>query len=249
MNLPFFKFVGRSTRLFFLHAQPVYFAVYSIYKRRSDRRKIEIIRSFVKPGDCVVDIGAHIGFYTRLFSVLVGPEGCVFAFEPSSENFHLLQRNTNKLTNVKILEAAVGQNPGQQRLFISPDLNVDHRMFPVAGVPRDSVRVDVVSLDNFFKAHTYSISFIKMDVQGFEFDALAGMRQILYRYRPRIVSELWPWGLSKAGSSTKKMLGLLRDIKYEIFLVDESTGELRPLVESRLQMAEDIYYDIFCQTR
>jgi protein-L-isoaspartate O-methyltransferase len=48
------------------------------------------IEYFVRPGDVVLDVGAHIGYYTLLLSRLVGDQGRVYAFEPDPSNFALL---------------------------------------------------------------------------------------------------------------------------------------------------------------
>lgn len=53
----------------------------------------EIIKRETKEGDVVLDIGAHIGYYTLMFARLVGKEGKVFAFEPDPDNFTLLKKN------------------------------------------------------------------------------------------------------------------------------------------------------------
>ena len=52
-----------------------------------------LVKRIVRNGDIVVDIGAHIGYYTLIFARLVGPKGKVFAFEPEPNNFNLLIKN------------------------------------------------------------------------------------------------------------------------------------------------------------
>ena len=56
----------------------------------------------VKPGDTVLDVGAHVGYYTLLSSVLVGASGRVFAFEPNPRNYHYLDQHVylNRCRNV-----------------------------------------------------------------------------------------------------------------------------------------------------
>ncbi len=66
-------------------------------------------RSFVKLGDCVIDVGANIGAYTRILSQWVGREGSVHSYEPVPETFSYLCNNVTKfgMANVIVHNAAV----------------------------------------------------------------------------------------------------------------------------------------------
>ena len=77
----------------------------------------------------VVDVGANVGVYTRFLAGLTGTSGGVHAFEPSPRNFNRLQYATARLPNVTANQAAVGQRSGTIGLYISSELNVDHRTF------------------------------------------------------------------------------------------------------------------------
>ena len=73
------------------------------------------VKDMIKEGDIVIDIGAHIGYYTLLFSKLVGKTGKVFAFEAHPDNFTLLKQNveTNGYTNVVVENKAVSNYNGK----------------------------------------------------------------------------------------------------------------------------------------
>src|SRR5688500_12933920 len=66
-----------------------------------------VMRKYVRPGDSVFDIGAHLGFYTLLLAKLAGPEGKVFAFEPNPELLPSLRRTVDPASNITLLETAV----------------------------------------------------------------------------------------------------------------------------------------------
>ena len=76
---------------------------FSVREYEPEIRKI--FKSHVKRGCTVVDIGAHIGYYTLLSAKLVGPEGKVFAFEPNPENCLILERSiaANNFHNVQLI--------------------------------------------------------------------------------------------------------------------------------------------------
>jgi len=69
-----------------------------------EKNETNLVKSKIKEGEIVVDIGANIGYYTLIFAKLVGTSGKVFAFEPEPHNFHLLQKNlkANSYQNVTI---------------------------------------------------------------------------------------------------------------------------------------------------
>jgi len=115
-------------KLYYL-SYPIYKPLYFIYKGISDRKKIAIIEEYLKPGMTVLDIGANIGYYTKLFSKSVGSTGKVFAFEPDDTNFRHLKENTKGLGNVTTINKAVGEKSQQVKLYYSEEMNVDHQTY------------------------------------------------------------------------------------------------------------------------
>ncbi len=69
--------------------------MYPIFKRKQDVKELKLIHFFVKPDYNVLDIGANIGFYTNVFSKIVGSKGNVYAFEPEAINFNYYHSITN----------------------------------------------------------------------------------------------------------------------------------------------------------
>jgi len=65
----------------------------NIIKGRYEKDETAFVQRTVKPGQCALDLGANIGFYTMLLAGAVGPEGKVYAFEPLAENADLLERS------------------------------------------------------------------------------------------------------------------------------------------------------------
>jgi len=89
------------------NAFPVYNLIYPIFKRKQDKHEIALLNKYIKNGDVVLDIGANIGFYTKILSDLVGSTGKVYAFEPDKTNFSYLQKNASVLKNVSLINKAV----------------------------------------------------------------------------------------------------------------------------------------------
>jgi FkbM family methyltransferase len=157
---------------------------------RNSEPELSRLEEWVRPGDCVFDIGANIGFYTARLSHLVGPHGHVFAFEPAPETFHLLAYNARLFSfpNVTLLNAAVSDTSGFAGLAVPtgedglPDFYGAHLVDSAAGRSVFRLPVDALSV-------TGRVSFVKIDVEGHELSALRGMEHLLAEQSPVIVLE------------------------------------------------------------
>jgi FkbM family methyltransferase len=198
------------------HWPSAYVPLYTLYKRFTDRVELRAMRAAVRPGMTCLDVGANVGAVTRYLAGLVGPEGMVLAFEPAPENFAILSRRRWG-PNVRLVEAAAGATTGEAALFVSDDLNVDHRMY-ASTEPRARVPVRQVRLDEAVAGR--SVDFVKMDIQGYELEALRGMTGILARPTPMVmILEFWPWGLRQAGESPEALLRFLADAGFTVGLL------------------------------
>jgi FkbM family methyltransferase len=179
----------------------------------------ELMPMLVRPSDVVLDVGAHVGYFTLQLARLVGPTGHVHAFEPDPDSFALLRHNVqlNGYANVTCNNLAVSDRCQATRLYRNPDNAGDHQLY-CSDASRESIEVEAVSLDHHFAAHPGGIAFIKMDIQGFEQAALAGMRALLARCpRLTMLTEFWPYGLDWAGGSAAGFLRLLQDDGFRLW--------------------------------
>jgi FkbM family methyltransferase len=195
----------------FRGAFPLYRVLYSFYKKVSDRRERDWLRTILSPGDVVADVGANIGIYSCFFSELVGPSGRVHAFEPDPLNFSRLQQSTRGVSNIELENAAVGETIGTIALWQASQLNVDHRTFAVPGEVRKKIDVRLTTLDEVFRDKR--LDFIKLDIQGGEGGAFRGATEILARpNRPTVLFEFWPSSIEASGDSPARVLEQLAEI-------------------------------------
>lgn len=182
-----------------------------------------LILKIVKQGSVVYDIGANAGFYTLLFSEIVGMNGEVFAFEPLPENILYLKKHLrlNFCNNVKVIETAVSESCGRE--FFEPGINSALGILSSNG----SINVKVVSLDEFLlRDEIKPPNYIKIDVEGSEFRVLSGAKTILSKYFPVIF--LATHGIEMH----KKCRAFLKEIGYNIQSIykNQSIEECRSII-------------------
>lgn len=179
----------------------------------------ELFKKIIKPGMTVADIGGHIGYFTRLFSELASPNGKVFAFEPDPQNLSFLKRNTAGLRNVAIVEAAVSDTTGVIDFYEVEGSTACHSTIP-SSAPSKKLSVKAVTLDQFAKEHAVVFDVIKIDIEGSEMHAFAGMRELLGSGRPlAVVSELNPNALMRAGTSAPEMIALFASLGFSAYAI------------------------------
>jgi FkbM family methyltransferase len=213
--------------------------------------QLRLALSLVGPGDRVLDVGANVGVYTLPLAPRVGPAGRVYAVEPDPGNFALLRGNVarNGYENVVLLDRAAAARTGPARLYRSADNQGDHRLSPAAE-PRPSVAVAAVRLDDVL-ADAAPVALVKLDVQGAEGLALAGMRDLLGRSPgARLLLEFWPWGLARAGTPADAVLADLTALGFTFGYIDEARGRVTPVTADGLlrdlPLAEDAFVNLLC---
>jgi FkbM family methyltransferase len=235
-----FRRVGNKV---YQRAFPIYRPLYSAYKAYADRVQRRLIRTILFRGAVVVDVGANIGIYSRCFSGCVGPTGVVHAFEPCPQNFRRLQSATRKLPNVRLSRAAVGERSGRSQLYLSDNLNVDHRTYRPEGESRETVRIDIIALDDYFKPGA-RVDLIKLDVQGYELHALRGANRVLFDNPAiKLLVELWPYGLRQAATPWPDLIAALEEKR--MFIRQVSPKGLTPFRQELVRESADWYTNLF----
>lgn len=227
----------------YVSATSIDFAPSSARRGFYEKYETDLFKKIVKNGMVVVDIGANIGYYTLIAAELVGKNGKVFAFEPEPQNYALLVRNieVNGYKNVVPVQKAVSDKVGTTRLYLSPDGNTGwHRIYDSHN-GWDSIEIETVTLDEFFKDKEGEIDIIKMDVEGAELTILQGMSQILKRNDSlKIFTEFSPTLLEKFGSSPEEYLNQLINHGFKIYGVDERKEQIKPIdMDAPGQMRSD----------
>ena len=152
-----------------------------------ERRVVELLSTAVRPGDRAVDIGAFCGYYTLLMARRVGPTGRVVAFEPLPEHADRVDRNValNDLDNVVVERLAVADASGTRRFRAAGPSS------SLMATADDALEVEAVTIDDYVAGGRLDrVDVVKIDVEGAEPEALAGMRATLLRDGPLVVVEV-----------------------------------------------------------
>ena len=163
-----------------------------------------LLAGLVRPGMCVVDVGANIGYYLLMFERLVGERGRVTCIEPSPDNLVELRRNieANGFQNVVLHEVAVGAAPGW--VSVSGGIN--------CGIVAAADGRSEVPLERLDALVNGPVDLVKIDVEGYEGQVLDGSVDLLRRDRPVLFLEVHPHLLRHFGNTAGSVVERLRPI-------------------------------------
>ena len=176
------------------------------------------MRSWLRPGDLYVDVGAHIGYLAALAAQAVTHAGRVVCFEPSQETWSKLRAAfpPGSFPQVETVHAAVASTDGEATLFTA-DGDWEHQAYRNSLHPAPGLRgggsVATVSLDTYFRKER--IRLLKVDVEGGELAVLDGASGLLSSGRCQaLVVELNPPALARANSSVPALVDRLAQLGF-----------------------------------
>lgn len=228
---------SRSNSPLTVHGQQMYVAgdrsagialTMSLLADQYEKGTTEFFKQFLRRGSVVMDVGAHVGYYTLLAAHLVGPEGRVYAFEPDPANYALLQRNIelNRFNNVVAIPKAIASKTAKLRLFRDSRGSDRHSLCrrSTTATEEEYVEVQATSLDDFLETEGWPhIDLIKIDIEGAEPMALEGMRRSLEKGdMPNLILEFGPLALEANGISPQGFLEHLVGLGFQILNIDDT---------------------------
>jgi FkbM family methyltransferase len=196
-------FFGRDMQVHLPDLVGVKLYQYGFFEEGLTRALIEKLQ----PGDSFVDIGAHVGYYTMLASLLVGAEGHVVSFEPTPRTRTELSANTAGLDNVQIVPMAAWD--ATERLTLQ-DFGWRQSSFNSVVTARvngnrrsQSIEVEAVAVDDWLAVHDIVPAFIKIDAESAEQRVLLGLRRTIEQHHPILSLEIGDYNLPGVPSSAE----------------------------------------------
>ena len=198
----------------------------------------KLIKNMVKSNHTVLDIGAHIGYFTIIMAKQAKQ---VYAFEPEQRNFHTLQKNVNlnELSNVKLYNRAVAEHNSKTKLHLCHTSSGMHRLYPSMWCKEGTIEVETISINEIIK----DADFIKMDIEGAELGALKGMKKLLEKNGPSIIMEFHPPSIEEYGAKPRAIYDFMKSLGYDIKIPQRNS---LPFEELEKIAIENIGINLLC---
>ncbi len=219
---------GRKLRL--TGAHPSYLDAIAKQRQWGTTPLMRMIRTLPR-GATYLDVGANIGL-TAITAASTRPDLRVVAFEPVRSNAELLARNIaeNRLENCAVVNSAVGDKPGEVAM------NNNGPWSTIESSAGGHVDIPIVTLDDYCAAYLPDtrVDLIKIDVEGYEPNVLAGASTTIARWNPTIFMEFNSWALIRQGRNPLAFAAAL----WQAFHVESDAGEVleNPIVFAHANM-------------
>jgi len=157
-------------------------------------------------GDVVVDVGSHLGKYAIEAAMLVGSKGIVVAIEAIPANFSMLKKNIelNRLENVVAFNLAAWNSKCSLQFLVgstSANSNISRYNYEQGKIEVQAERTDKLLIEQL---DLNRVDWIKIDVEGAEYEVLLGLEETLSRFKPIIIVEIWSQNMAKVKAFLKK---------------------------------------------
>jgi FkbM family methyltransferase len=173
-------------------------------------------------GGTVIDLGAHIGLFSVIAARLVGPEGKVFAFEPTDSTRKVLEQTIKRNSmrgRVEVRPEAVSETTGTAQFFqLQDEGSVANSLISYGELSRSGREIKVLSLDEFVAARGSRVNFLKIDVEGAELQVLRGAANT-FAMRPFVSLGLHPEPIAISGGSLQDIWAVLA--KYRMTVTED----------------------------
>ncbi len=200
---------------------------YWYYGKKRKENTIKAFKSFIKPHSFVLEIGGHIGYFTTFFAKLVGEAGKVDVFEPGKENLKYLNSNVRLLPVelqkiITVVPKGAGDTDGKLDFYIDPVTGQNNsfvKNFEVFFSNRENSaetkaelikeKVSVTRLDTWFQDKKTLPDFVKIDVEGFEWNVIQGFVKSIEQKHPDLMIEIH--------SDSEKIIHFFKERGYTIY--------------------------------
>ncbi len=202
-----------------------------LLKAKTPDSEIRLTRYLIqnlKSGDVFVDAGAHLGFYSLLASKLIGSTGKVYSIEASKAVFGVLKRNTQPSRNIKVYNLAVGLKEDILEFHEYPILYSEHNTIRpdrfnqsdwIRKNPPLKVKVEANRLDAMLEDWMIHPDFIKIDIEGAQYDAIAGLKSCLEFCKPEVAMVYQARG--RSNHAHNKALIIAKNYGYLPHLIEQ----------------------------
>lgn len=181
-----------------------------------------IMRRYLRHGDTFVDVGANFGIHTLRGACLVGGRGKVVAIEPSVASRARLELHMamNAIGNVTVVPVAVGGEEGEAVLRVDSSHLGTSTLRNDGALGGETSTVSVRTLDSIVEPTSSDArALIKIDVEGFELEAVRGAERWLHRLNTAFVVEVTPAWISAGGGDVQELFERFGANGYSAYVI------------------------------
>lgn len=197
------------------------------YFSPESEKDLAVVSMLVAEDDCVVDIGANIGIYTKFLSELAGVVGRVYSIEPVPTTFDILSSNVKKfgLANVALVNCAISDTMGSVTMEVpryesgGENFYRSRIVFGDANKSLRKIMCAVTTIDDLLRNKPSAVSFIKCDAEGNELGCIRGALEVIEKFAPAWLIEL-SGDPDSPDFSAHKVFALLCEKGYEGYWFD-----------------------------
>jgi len=195
------------------------------------------VKTLIKPGDHVIDIGANLGYYTVLFSDLVKTTGQVYAVEPVALYREVLMKNAGSRKNIRLFPFALGEENKDAITMAIPGSDISrHGLTRVLETNTGAqAKTFTVAMRNPLElfADIPRINYIKCDVEGYELHIIPLIMPLILKHHPILQIET-------EGENKVRIVALLEAAGYKTYFV--AGKKLIPLATASSAHAGDLFF-------
>lgn len=211
---------------------------------------LDLISRYLRDGSTFVDIGANIGQHSIFAASVVGDSGKVYSFEPIPYIYSQLLDSVKINHFDSIIEAhnvALGEEDKTEILYIETNNVGGSSIVGPHGKDNEEINITVKRGDDMLRDIKH-IDMVKIDVEGYEYEVLAGMQKILAQHKPIIVLEFsGKLYFSKGRGNGNKIISLLQNIGYDLYDIEDYMKKIVSKNEFLSQFTQDkTQCDIIC---
>jgi FkbM family methyltransferase len=208
----------------------------------------------------ILDVGANIGYTACVFAAARKAPAKIYAFEPDLASFATLEKTIRRKHlggTVEVFNMAVGSTDGSLEFWHNEEHSADHRVvteqFKASWPAGEKITtVSVTSVDNFVAARDLQhISFIKIDVQGYELAVCEGMRKTIEKSPAMCVAfEYAPGGMRELGFEPSALLDFFRSAGYQLHILTRAATTIAQDNRAiELAVERSGYVDLLCSKK
>lgn len=223
---------------------------YWYYGKKSEEETIRVFEKWISKNDYVLEIGGHIGYFSTFYAHLVGNNGKVVVFEPSADNLKYLYKNIDLLGDnlskiVSVVQKGAGDVSGELDFYIDPISGQNNSFvkdFDGFKTTREKSaettinvkvqKVPVITLDSFYEKETTFPDFVKIDVEGFEWNVIEGFKKTIEKVKPMLMIEIQ--------SDANKIVSYFKSIGYKVY--NDKMEEIKSFEDYEKKNSPNIFF-------